>query len=382
MDSRRRRFALALALLALLLTGALGATAVTLSRGQRDWNARLAAERASREELERRLSATDARLHALGGEFAGTAAVLREREAQAAALAARWRTMEREARAGERVLSDYAAGVGLIQVTVRYEDAGGRPLRYRRPAERRPWRGVIGPPPVGLDGDGLIVTTTFLGTGFLVGRDGTMLTSRHVARPWEAEDESEGLRELGVIPRVTQLRVFFPALSEPVPLTAARASSVADVMRLKARLRPGSVPVLPLDPALPAPGGRVVVLGYPAGLDLLLARVEPGILRTLVGEDVEEIADDTVDVPGLLAALARRRLIRPHASWGHLVDFQPHLMTYDVRTAIGSSGGPILNAAGRVVGVSQAVLPGFDGVTFGVPVHHGARLLDGRSPAP
>jgi S1-C subfamily serine protease len=377
-SSRRALISLGV-LLALLLAGGLAASAIALHRGQQESAARLADERAARDDLGRRLAATDVRLDALRGELSGTAAVLREREARLEALARRMGGVEQWIQAGERLLPAYAAGVALIEATVRYEDAAGRPLRYRDVEARRPWRGALGPPPIGVDGEGGVVTTTFLGTGFLAGRDGTLLTNRHVVRPWESEDEMDALRELGVEPRLAALRAFFPGLTEPVLLTQGRASDSADLLRLTATLPSGAVPVLPLDAAPTRPGRPVVVLGYPAGVELLLARIEPGILRTLVPDGVEDIADDTVDVPRLLAELARRRLIRPHASWGHVVEVRPHLITYDARTTIGASGGPILSAAGRVVGVNQAVLLGFDGVAFGVPIRHGLALLRGRS---
>ncbi len=363
--------------LLLLFTGVWVASAVG-PPWQRESPARPTDERAGPEALERRLAVTDSRLEALGREFASLTALLREREARLDAMAARVRGLEQDVRAGERVLSDSANGVALIQATVRYEDATGRPLRYRRAETRRPWRGVLGPPSVGVDGDGAVVTTTFLGTGFLVGRDGTVVTSRHVARPWETEAELDGLRKLGVEPRLAELRAFFPALTQPVPLTPLRVSDASDVMVLRASLRPGSVPVLSLDPGPVVPGRAVLLLGYPAGLELLLARIEPTVLRTLVGDEVEEIADDTVNVPDLLSKLARRGLIRPHASWGHVVDARPHLITYDARTAMGGSGGPVLTAAGRVIGVNQAVLSDFDAVGLGIPIRHALTLLRGR----
>jgi S1-C subfamily serine protease len=380
--SGRRALGRLAILLALLLAGALVASAVALYHGQREWSARLADARAAREDLGRRLTATDVRLGALRGELAGAAAALREREARLEVLARRMESVEKRIDAGERLLPAAAGGVALIAATLRYEDAAGRPLRYRGVEARRPWRGVLGPPPIGVDGEGNVVTTTFLGTGFLVRRDGTILTSRHVVRPLETENEMDALRELGVEPRLVTLRAFFPGLVEPIPLIQVGASDAADLMLLSAVLPPGAVPVLPLDTGATMPGREVIVLGYPGGLELLLARVEPRILRTLVPDGVQDIADDTVDVPRLLAELARRRLIRPHASWGHVVEVQPHRITYDGRTMIGASGGPILSSAGRVVGVQQAVLLDADGVAFGIPIRHGLALLQGHGPRP
>ena len=50
-------------------------------------------------------------------------------------------------------------------------------------------------------------------------------------------------------------------------------------------------------------GARSSCLGYPAGLDFLLMRVDPGLLATLVDPEVVEITDETVDVPALLEGL-------------------------------------------------------------------------------
>jgi S1-C subfamily serine protease len=365
------------AALALLLAGVLTVSAVALYRAGREPGPRAADELAAREELTHALARADARLAAVRDELASTAALLREREARLTSLAGRVAEVERESRAGERLLHAYAGGVALIQATLRYEDRAGRPLRHRG-AERRPWRGALGPSPVGVDGNGPIVTATLVGTGFLVDARGTVLTSRHVVRPWESEDELEALRELAVEPRLAQLRAFFPGLSDPVPLRDGRASETADLVRLTATLPPGAVPVLPLDEGVAAPGRPVIVLGYPAGLELLLARVDPAVLRSLIPDDVEDITDDTVDVPRLLTELARRRLIRPYASWGHVVDTRAHLLTYDARTAVGASGGPVLSVAGRVIAVNQAVLRDFDAAAFGVPIRHGLGLLRGR----
>ena len=93
------------------------------------------------------------------------------------------------------------------------------------------------------------------------------------------------------------------------------------------------MPVLPLDleGAEAVPGRAVIVLGYPAGLDLLLTRVDPALLATLVDREAMEITDETVDIPALLEGLSRLKQIRCFPTWGRLADNGPtsSLMTLE-----------------------------------------------------
>jgi S1-C subfamily serine protease len=227
-------------------------------------------------------------------------------------------------------------------------------------------------------GQGSIVRTTFLGTGFLVSREGAILTSRHVTRPWDADPAlADLLAEKGVKPRVAQLRAFFPGVAAPVSLSPVKASATADLIVLRGR-PPRSAPVLPLDwEGEDAVAGRpVLVLGYPAGLELLLARVDPGLLETLIDRTVTEISDETIDVPGLLERLSRLKQIRPYPTWGRLAERRPHQLAHDAGTTIGSSGGPIFATSGRVIGLNTAVARDFEGAAVGVPIQEAMGPLD------
>jgi serine protease Do len=43
-------------------------------------------------------------------------------------------------------------------------------------------------------------------------------------------------------------------------------------------------------------------------------------------------------------------------------------ITFDAATARGSSGGPLFNLRGEVIGVTTALLPGFSAANFAIPI--------------
>lgn len=328
----------------------------------------LATERARREALEHEVGEAARRLVAYRQDTETLGEVRRD---QLHGIEDAVRMLEAERDASERIIATYGCGVALIQGTVVYEDAAGRPLRYTQVDTRgRPMRGPLGAPRMSADGQGPPVRTTFLGTGFLASADGALLTSRHVARPWAADPMLAAyLEREGVKPQLAQLRAFFPGSPDPVPLRLGRASETADLMALRVT-PPPSAHVLPLDleGVDAVPGRPVILLGYPGGLELLLARVRPALLEALIDPNVPEINDVTVDVPALLERLSRLGEIRPYPTWGRLTDKRPHQLSHDAETGIGGSGGPIFATSGRVIGLTTAVVRDFDSAALGVPI--------------
>jgi S1-C subfamily serine protease len=206
------------------------------------------------------------------------------------------------------------------------------------------------------------------GTGFVVG-DGLVATNRHLAEPWYGDSEAEALIHRGAITRLESLVIFFPGSPQPVNLSPASVSTTSDLAILRAErsnMVP-SLPVLPLARAVGSPGQLVTVVGYPLGIEGMVAKSPTGVFERLANRHT-----------GIRAAnkLAALSLIRPSVTYGHLGDVVGDKLIYDAPTAHGGSGAPVLNAKGEVIGVNFAYMDGFSGATLGVSVESLRPLLE------
>ena len=115
-------------------------------------------------------------------------------------------------------------------------------------------------------------------------------------------------------------------------------------------------------------GGPVVLLGFPTALDAILARAG--------AETLQSIATATRGEPKqVMEELARRHLIRPVTTQGHIGDVLPDKIVYDAQTTSGGSGGPLFNNEGKVIGINFAMVREFGGSNFDIPVGYGKSLL-------
>lgn len=312
----------------------------------------LLALKALEEELRARLSGTEAEASRKTSEITALTKRLEETHARQKALAD-------ERSFAERLLRQVQGGVGFVEGTYRWVDATGNPLAVEVEGGTRVPAGEI----------------YYSGTGFLVSSSGLVLTNRHLVEPWWRDAASDLLRARGLIPERRMLRIYYPGVPEPFELAVIRVSDSADVALLKGAVPGGRVPALPLERRRrPAPGQPVVLLGYPTGLDALLARLDEGVVD-------EVVARADADPQKVSRELARRGMIRPLATQGHLGDVLPNQLVYDAQTTIGGSGGPIFSFDGRVIGVNAAILSGFGGASFGVPVRHALDLIAAARPA-
>jgi S1-C subfamily serine protease len=115
-------------------------------------------------------------------------------------------------------------------------------------------------------------------------------------------------------------------------------------------------------------GEPVVLIGYPAGIEGILARAGSDVAHKIAGGSQE-------DVNRIMSQLAAQRLIRPTTTQGHIGDVLEGKIVYDAATTSGGSGGPLFNRNGKVIGINFAVLRDFGGSNLAIPVRYAKDLL-------
>jgi DNA-binding response OmpR family regulator len=306
--------------------------------------------------------------HKISGAEPGDASSLRK---QLEETTARLKRVETESDSAEQVIRSYAPSVCLLHVSVSFVDrSSGRPLRYGAiNPDGEPLHDSDGNPVYTLEGRAPEVRADFFGTGFIVS-EGRILTNHHVAQPWWKNDELASVSTQGFSPSIAEFTAYFPDSTAGVPVSISEISEQADLATLKGDLSGLKRPVLKLDSRKEAAisGQPLLSLGYATGISAILARA---------GDDaVNEIAKSTGGNPtGIVNELLRRKLIRPLVTQGHIGDVLPDKIVYDAQTTSGGSGGPLINRDGEVIGVTFAVVKGFGGSNFGVPIRFAQPLL-------
>jgi len=249
------------------------------------------------------------------------------------------------------VLDVYSRGVCLIH--------GVYTFKLRRDDELVQITDAVGDP----------LHVEYIGSGFLATAAGHVITNRHVAEPWWNNETIAPLLQQGLIPEFVALTASFPG-KQPItvePSTIHVGADEVDAAVLQVQV--SDVPVLPLYAGgLDAfRGGRVIVLGYPTGLNGILARAEPNL--------VTEVLAHATDTQSLIVQLAERGVISPVITQGALNEVKEKKLVYDAETTSGGSGGPVFGPDGTVIGVNFAITPDFDGSNFGVPIEFARKLL-------
>ncbi|HUK52810.1 MAG TPA: trypsin-like peptidase domain-containing protein [Candidatus Binatia bacterium] len=280
--------------------------------------------------------------------------------------------IEGENRIAQGIIRNYSRSVCLLHVSVAFRDkTTGQRVHYAGTNQKgAPIQDSEGNPVLSLEGRGPEVRADFFGSAFLVSADGRMITNRHVVEPWWKNDDLSELTTEGVEATLADVESFCPDALHPLRTTVDKISEDADLATVRVILDdPKRVPLL-LDTRKEGAvsGTPVVLMGYPTGLDAILARTDDDTVQKIV-------ASSGGSTSSIMSALAGKKLIRPITTQGHLGDILSDKLVYDAQTTSGGSGGPLFNEDGKVIGVNYAILKGFGGSNFGIPIRFAEPLL-------
>jgi S1-C subfamily serine protease len=293
-------------------------------------------------------------------------------QSQLTAVESRLEKLESEGKVAQTIIQTYEPSVCLIHVVLAFGDhTTGLRLHYAGvTSSGEPTTDDHNNPLVSLTGTGPEVHVDAFGTGFLASPRGQILTNHHVAEPWWQDDDLKEMLDQGVEPVIVEMSAYFPGVSHGIPVTTDSISSAADVAVLKANISGLGIKQIALAEGRRGAisGGPVVLLGYPTALDAILARAGAETLQSIA-------TASKGDPKQVMEELARRNLIRPITTQGHIGDVLPDKIVYDAQTTSGGSGGPLFNDEGKVIGINFAMVREFGGSNFAIPVGYGKALL-------
>jgi serine protease Do len=283
----------------------------------------------------------------------------------------RLQRLENEGRVAETIVHTYGPSVCLLHVVVEFRDKDSGQLMHIATDATGKAR---------VDDKGMVSLETggtepplqlhVFGTGFLVARDGRLLTNHHVAEPWRDDDELKRLLDRGAVAFAASYTAFFPGASQGIAAKLDRISPHADLAILTLQSpAPPHTGALALDyrSAASVTGDPIVLIGYPTGIEGILARA---------GSDMtQKVTEDTHDVTQIVSQLAAQHLIRPTTTQGHIGDVLKDKIVFDAATTSGGSGGPLFNRDGKVIGVTFAILSNFGGSNLAVPIRYADELV-------
>jgi len=283
----------------------------------------------------------------------------------------RLRRLENEGRVAETIVHTYGPSICLLHVVVEFRDKeSGQLILISADATGKAQVDDKGMVSLGTEGTGPPLQLDIFGTGFLVAHDGRLLTNHHVAEPWWGNEELKPLLDRGASAFAASYTAYFPGSSQGIAAKLDRTSPDADLATLKLQTpAPPRTAVLEVDDRREASvsGDPVVLIGYPTGIEGILARA---------GNDItHKVVENAHEVTQIVSQMAAQNLIRPTTTQGHIGDVLKDKIVYDAATTSGGSGAPLFNRNGKVIGVNFAMLNDFGGSNLAVPVRYADELL-------
>ncbi len=279
--------------------------------------------------------------------------------------------LENESRIAQEIVRDYSNSVCLIYAIVEFHDrkSGARLNFSGIDANGNPLADDRGNPIVTAEGGTRPVYMHVFGSGFLIDTAGHILTNHHVLQPWWHNAQAIPVPIDTFEPTIVSMWAYFPGNETPLLMRVRSLSEDFDLGVASVDLPESHPRPVTIDQQAAISGSPVVLIGYPTGVEGILARLDEPTLKRIaqaVGNNTE----------GLVQELARRKLIRPLVTQGHLGVVGPDRLVYDAQTTSGGSGGPVFNASGKVIGVNFAILAGFSGSNFAVPISRAAKMVE------
>ena len=284
----------------------------------------------------------------------------------------RLQKLETEGKFAHAIIQDYEPSVCLIHVVLGFRDhTTTLMLHYAGlTSTGEPVTDKLNNPLVSITGTGPEVHVDIFGTGFLVSEKGQILTNHHVAEPWWQNDELKEMLDQGLEPVIVEMTAYFPNAPHGISIQTVKISTDADVALVRGNTTGlGLKQLLFAQNARSAVGGSpVVLLGYPTGIDAILARTAATTLQSIATASNGEPKQ-------VVEQLAQHHLIKPIVTQGHIGDVLTDKIVYDAQTTSGGSGGPLFNSDGKVIGINFAMVRNFGGSNFAIPIAYGESLL-------